>query len=242
MSPTSQPDAKLWTAQSCAPSWSDCAICSCSSGGSAGGREREHVAHDLGRVAGVVHERLGEDGDVVAEDGGDLVRVAGAADVAQQRDPVDGRRAASASKPASSDQPCGEEARPQLRLERLAERVVLRERERRDELAQAERRVGNGETSRCADQSPDPTVLGNGSLEPPTTRRTPWPRSLPHRRHPTSATRSTSCAGRSARRPARPSTRRRRRASSTSSASGRRRRASRSTSSSCGWATGAGTR
>ena len=41
-------------------------------------------------IRGVVHERLGADRDLVAEDGGDLVGVAGAADVAQQRHPVRG--------------------------------------------------------------------------------------------------------------------------------------------------------
>jgi hypothetical protein len=58
--------------------------------GTTGGCEREHVAHDLGRIRGVVHQRTGADRDLVAEDGGDLVRVARAPDIAQQRDPVDG--------------------------------------------------------------------------------------------------------------------------------------------------------
>ena len=40
-----------------------------------GGRVGEHVAHDLGRVRGVVHERLRADRDLVTEQGGDLVRV-----------------------------------------------------------------------------------------------------------------------------------------------------------------------
>ena len=59
-----------------------------------GGRERDDVAHHLGGVAGVVDERLGPDRDLVAEHGGDLVRVAGAADVPQQRHPVRRYRAA----------------------------------------------------------------------------------------------------------------------------------------------------
>src|ERR1017187_5803571 len=46
----------------------------------AGGREGRHV----------VYQRLGADGNLVAEDGGYLVGVAGAADVSQQRDPIDG--------------------------------------------------------------------------------------------------------------------------------------------------------
>ena len=58
-------------------------------GGPAGGRERDHVAHHLGRVRGVMHQGLGADGDLVAEQGGDLVRVARAPEVAQQRHPVD---------------------------------------------------------------------------------------------------------------------------------------------------------
>src|SRR5207245_2248072 len=41
-----------------------------------------------------------------------------------------------------------QEARPQLRFERLAERVVLAESQRRDEFTQAELRTGNRETSR----------------------------------------------------------------------------------------------
>ena len=139
MSPTSQPVAKLWTAQSCAPAWSD----------------RDDLLVLLGRIgrrsrtrpwsrmtsagsAASMHERLGEDRDVVAEDGGDLVRVAGAADVAQQRDPVDGLAHVRVEARLLA-QRHRQEARPQLRLERLAERVVLRERERRDELTEAER-------------------------------------------------------------------------------------------------------
>ena len=58
--------------------------------GPSGGRERRHGAEDIGRIAGVEHERLGEDGDVVPEDHGDLVRVAGAPEVAEQRYPVRG--------------------------------------------------------------------------------------------------------------------------------------------------------
>ena len=99
----------------------------------AGGGERQHVVHDLGRIGGIVHQRLGADGDLVAEDAGDLVRVAGAADIAQQRDPVDGfpQLPVEASLLAQRG---GQQARAQLRLQRLAERVVLREREGRDEL------------------------------------------------------------------------------------------------------------
>jgi len=37
-----------------------------------------------------VHERLGADGDLVAEDGCDFMGMPGAADVAKQRDPVRG--------------------------------------------------------------------------------------------------------------------------------------------------------
>ena len=88
------------------------------------------ASHDLGRICRVEHQRLGEEGDVVAEDGGDLVRVARAPHVAQQRYPVDGV----AQLPVEARllaQRHRQEARPQLRLERLAERVVLRERERR---------------------------------------------------------------------------------------------------------------
>ena len=53
-------------------------------------RERDHIAHDLGRVGGVVDQRLAANRDFVAEHGGDFVRVAGAADVAEQGHPVGG--------------------------------------------------------------------------------------------------------------------------------------------------------
>jgi len=85
-----------------------------------------------------VDERLGADRDLVAEDGGDLVGVARAADVAQQGDPVDGLPQLVVESRGLGD-PCGEQARSQLRLERLAERVVLRERQRGDELPEAKR-------------------------------------------------------------------------------------------------------
>ena len=42
--------------------------------GTTGGRKRRHVAHALGQISGGVHQRLGANGDLVAEDGGDLVR------------------------------------------------------------------------------------------------------------------------------------------------------------------------
>jgi hypothetical protein len=95
-----------------------------------------------------VHEGLCADRDLVAEDDRDLVRVARAAEVAEQRDPVDrlaGRRV-EAGFLADVD---GQQARAQLRLERLAEGVVLGEGERRDELTQAKRRIRYGESSRC---------------------------------------------------------------------------------------------
>ena len=46
-----------------------------------GGREGQHVAHDLGRIRGIVHQRLGANGDLIAEDGCHLVGVSGAADI-----------------------------------------------------------------------------------------------------------------------------------------------------------------
>ena len=66
--------------------------------------------------------------------------VAGAADVAEQRHPVGGL-AHLAVEPGGLADPRREQARPQLRLERLAEGVVLRERERGDEFTEAERCV-----------------------------------------------------------------------------------------------------
>ena len=56
----------------------------------AGSRERHHRVEDLGRIRRVEHQRLGEEGDVVAEDCGDFVRVGRAPHVAEQRDPIGG--------------------------------------------------------------------------------------------------------------------------------------------------------
>jgi hypothetical protein len=83
MSATSQPVTKLLTAQSCAPSRSDATICSCSSGARPAVANFTHGSHDVGRLGGVEHERLGQDGDVVAKDRGDLVGVARAPEVAE---------------------------------------------------------------------------------------------------------------------------------------------------------------
>ena len=116
--------------------------------GAAGRGEREDVAHDLGGIAAVVDERLRADGDLVAEQCRDLVRVPRAADVPQQRNPV-GVLAHLPIEPRGLAHPRREEARAQLRLERLTEGVVLRQRERGDELAQAKRCLRNGESSRC---------------------------------------------------------------------------------------------
>ena len=90
-----------------------------------------------------MHQRLGADRDLVAEDGGDFVGVAGAADVAEQRHPVHGR-AQVFVEPGGLANRCREQARPQLRLERLAERVVLCECQRGDEFAEAKRCVEMG--------------------------------------------------------------------------------------------------
>jgi hypothetical protein len=97
-----------------------------------------------------VYQRLGADRDLVPEHGGDLVGVTGATDVAQQRDPVRGLAQPVVESRGLAD-PRGEQARPQLRLERLAERVVLRERQRRDELSEAEGWLGYSAISRCLD-------------------------------------------------------------------------------------------
>jgi hypothetical protein len=133
-------------------------------GGPAGRRELHHGVPNLGRIRRVEHERPGEEGHVIAEDGGDLVRVARATDVAEQRDPVDGF----AQLPVEArllTQRRPKEARPELRLERLAERVVLPESERRDELTQAERRTRNRETSRCV------VARGRYTIHPPPSPR-----------------------------------------------------------------------
>jgi hypothetical protein len=84
-----------------------------------------------------VDERLGPDRDLVAEQGGDLVRMTGAADIAQERDPI-GVRPNLVVELRLLAQPAREQARTELRLEWLAERVVLRERQRGDELGKAE--------------------------------------------------------------------------------------------------------
>jgi len=109
----------------------------------------DDVAHYLGGVGGIVDERLGADRDFVAEQRRDLVRVTGAADVAQQRDPVGGLANVLVDAGAVAD-PSREQARAQLRLERLPEGVVLRERERGDKLGEAELRFQDGVSSRCS--------------------------------------------------------------------------------------------
>jgi hypothetical protein len=53
-----------------------------------GRRVGEHIAHHLRRIRRVMHECLGANRDLVAEQGRDLVRVPRATDVAQQRYPV----------------------------------------------------------------------------------------------------------------------------------------------------------
>ena len=75
-----------------------------------------------------MHQRLGADGDLVAEHGGHLVGVSGAAQVAQHRHPVGGG-AHVVVVAGLIAHPGGQQARSQLRLERLAERVVLGQRQ-----------------------------------------------------------------------------------------------------------------
>ena len=77
------------------------------------GGERDDVSHDFRGVGRVVHERLRADRDFVAEERGDFVGVAGAADVPEQRSPVCGL----AHLPRESRglaHPRREETRPQL--------------------------------------------------------------------------------------------------------------------------------
>ncbi len=103
--------------------------------GVVGGREREHVAHDFGRIRGVMHKRLGADGDLIAEHGSDLVRMPCTTDVPQQRHPIDGF-AQLTIEAGFLTQRRGQQTRSQLRLEWLTKRVILRKGERRDELAE----------------------------------------------------------------------------------------------------------
>ena len=105
-------------------------------GGLARRREGDHIAHDLGRVRGVMDQRRAANRDLVAEHRGDLVGVTGAADVAQQRHPV-GSLADVLIEPRGLADPRGQQARPQLRFERLAEGVVLCQRQCPDELTEA---------------------------------------------------------------------------------------------------------
>jgi hypothetical protein len=90
-----------------------------------------------GRVRRVVHQGLGADRDLVAEDGGDLVRMTGAADVPEQPHPV-GRIPYLFVELGSVADPGCEQARPKLRLQRLSEGVVLRKSQCGDELSQTE--------------------------------------------------------------------------------------------------------
>jgi hypothetical protein len=113
-----------------------------------GRSEGHHVAHDLTGIGGVVDQRLGANRDLVAEHGGDLVGVTGAADVPQQRHPIGGLAHLVFDSCRLAD-PRGEKARSQLGLERLAERVVLRERQRGYELTEAKWRGKDGAFSRC---------------------------------------------------------------------------------------------
>ena len=120
-----------------------------------GGRELHHRAADVGRIAGIEHQRRREDRDVVPEHRGDLVRVGRAPHVAQQRQPIRRRAERLVDARLLTHRVC-EQARPQLRLERLSERVVLPERERHHEFAQAERRIRMG----C---SPDAVAMADGT-------------------------------------------------------------------------------
>jgi hypothetical protein len=83
--------------------------------------------------------------------------VARASNVAKQRHPIrsPAQLLVEAGFLAHRDR---EQAGAQLRVERLAEGVVLRQGERRNELSEAERVCGNGETSRCR-VGPDRTTI-----------------------------------------------------------------------------------
>ena len=105
----------------------------------------------------------GADGDLVAEDGRDFVRVPGAPDIAQQRDPVDGL----AQLPVEAcflTEPGGQQTRPQLGLQRLAERVVLCQGEGGDELTKAQ--------GRTRDSAPPVSDRTWKVLDPPVVRQT----------------------------------------------------------------------
>src|SRR5262249_29847736 len=99
-------------------------------------------------VAGVVNQRLGANRNVVPEQRRNLVGMAGAPDVPEERHPVGGL-ADVVGELSLLAHPRREQARPKLRLQRLAERIVLCEGQRGDELCEAQRRVQDRAYSRC---------------------------------------------------------------------------------------------
>ena len=88
--------------------------------------------HHLGVIACVVYQRLRPNRNLVAEHGGHLVRIAGATDIAKQCHPI-GCIAHILIESSRLANPSGKQAGTQLRLERLAKRVVLRQGQRGDE-------------------------------------------------------------------------------------------------------------
>ncbi len=120
------------------------------------GGERDRVPQHLVRVRRVVDQGLGADGEVVVEELGDLVRVSGAAQVAQQCHPV--RRAPQLAVDAGRlAHPVRQQAGPELRLEGLPERVVLGQSEGGDELTEAQGRFsGRHQRPPVGSEAPGP--------------------------------------------------------------------------------------
>ena len=81
-----------------------------------------------------MHQRLRPDRNLVAKDGGHFVCVTGAADVPQQRDPINSVAQLLLVSGSLAD-PGSEQAGPELGLQRLAERIVLRQGQGGDEFA-----------------------------------------------------------------------------------------------------------
>jgi len=88
------------------------------------------------------------DGDLVAEDGSYLVGESGAADIAKQRNPIDGFAHVLVESRGLANPGC-EQARTQLGLQRLAEGIVLGEGQRGDEFTETQGRRKNRELSAC---------------------------------------------------------------------------------------------
>ncbi|HVT98935.1 MAG TPA: hypothetical protein VHE33_15625 [Acidobacteriaceae bacterium] len=90
------------------------------------GRVRDHVMHHFGWIRSIVHQGLGANGDLIAENGGHLVGMTRAPHIAQQGNPVDGV-ADVLPKAGGLANPGCQQAGAKLGLQWLPEGVVLRQ-------------------------------------------------------------------------------------------------------------------